>query len=227
MKILLIEDNTETASYLAKGLGERGHAVDVAADGPDGLLRATTGSYDILIVDRMLPRLDGLKLTKMLRAADVDTPILFLTTMSGIDDRVEGLEAGGDDYLVKPFAFSELIARINALARRSQLKGRDAQASKLRVAEMELDLLSRSVTRSGKRIDLQPQEFKLLEYLVRHAGQAVTRTMLLEHVWNLQFEPHTNVVETNLSRLRAKIDRGFETELIQTIRGVGYCVRAG
>ncbi len=226
MKLLLIEDDQETASYVAKGLIERGHAVEVAPDGPGGLVRATTESYDVLIVDRMLPGLDGLKLARMLRAADVETPLVFLTTMGGIDDLVEGLDAGGDDYLVKPFAFSELLARINAVTRRWRRTHDQADpVTRLKVAQMELDLLSRSVTRNGKRIELQPQEFKLLEYLVRHAGEVVTRTMLLENVWNIHFEPHTNVVETHVSRLRAKVDRGFETELIQTVRGVGYCVR--
>lgn len=222
MKILLIEDDPETANYVSNGLKENGHTVDHAANGRDGLFLSASEPYDVMIVDRMLPGLDGLAIVKTIRGAGITTPVLFLTTMSGINDRVEGLEAGGDDYLVKPFAFSELVARINALARRPPAA---VETTKLRVADLEMDLLKRAVSRAGRRIDLQPQEFKLLEYLLRHAGRVVTRTMLLENVWEFHFDPQTNVVETHISRLRGKIDRGFATELIHTVRGSGYCLR--
>lgn len=223
MKILLIEDDAETASFVACGLREQGHVVDVALSGRDGLFLAAEGGYDVMIVDRMLPGLDGLSLVKTVRGAGVKTPVLFLTTLGGIDDRVQGLEAGGDDYLVKPFAFAELLARVNALARRPPMA---AAPTVLRVADLEMDLLQRAVIRDGVRIELQPQEFKLLEYLLRNAGRVVTRTMLLENVWDFHFDPRTSVVETHISRLRAKIDRGFSVELIHTVRGSGYCLRA-
>ncbi len=223
MKILLIEDDPETAAYVANGLKECGHTVDHAANGRDGLFLGAGEPYDVMIVDRMLPGLDGLAIVKTIRGAGVKTPVLFLTTLGGIDDRVEGLEAGGDDYLVKPFAFAELLARINALARRPPLI---AVETRLRVADLEIDVLKRTVIRAGRRIDLQPQEFKLLEYLMRHADQVVTRTMLLENIWDFHFDPQTNVVETHVSRLRGKVDRGFGGELIHTIRGAGYCLRA-
>jgi two-component system OmpR family response regulator len=223
MKILLIEDDAEMAAYLANGLREHGHVVDPVANGRDGLFLAAGERYDLMIVDRMLPDLDGLGIVKTVRGAGVKTPVLFLTTMGGIDDRVEGLEAGGDDYLVKPFAFAELLARVNALARRPPL---NTVETVLRVANLEMDLLKRTATRAGQRVDLQPQEFKLLEYLMRHAGRVVTRTMLLENVWEFHFDPQTNVVETHISRLRSKVDRGFDTELIHTVRGSGYCLRA-
>ena len=223
MKVLLIEDDVETALYVANGLREQGHVVDAVADGRDGLLRAAGEAYEVMIVDRMLPGLDGLGIVKTLRGAGVKTPILLLTTMGGVHDRVEGLEAGGDDYLIKPFAFAELLARVNALARRPPMA---EVATVLRVADLEMDLLKRTVTRQGRRIDLQPQEFKLLEYLLRHAGRIVTRTMLLENVWEFHFDPTTNVVETHVSRLRGKIDRGFAVELLHTVRGTGYCLRA-
>jgi two-component system OmpR family response regulator len=223
MKILLIEDDAEMAAYLANGLRENGHVVDPVANGRDGLFLAAGERYDLMIVDRMLPDLDGLGIVKTVRGAGVKTPVLFLTTMGGIDDRVEGLEAGGDDYLVKPFAFAELLARVNALARRPPL---NTVETVLRVADLEMDLLKRTATRAGRRVDLQPQEFKLLEYLMRHAGRVVTRTMLLENVWEFHFDPQTNVVETHISRLRSKVDRGFDTELIRTVRGAGYCLRA-
>ncbi|HEX3486196.1 MAG TPA: response regulator transcription factor [Micropepsaceae bacterium] len=223
MQILVIEDDAESAGYLISGLEEEGHTVRRAANGRDGLLLATTASFDLLIVDRMLPGLDGLSLVKTLRASHIETPVLFLTTMSGIDDRVTGLNAGGDDYLVKPFAFSELVARVRALLRRP--RGTTVE-TRLKVADLELDLLRRSVTRSGHEVTLQPREFRLLEYLMRHAGHVVTRTMLLDHVWNYHFDPRTNVVESHLSRLRTKIDKGFSPELIHTIRGAGYCLRA-
>ena len=223
MKILIIEDDPETAAYIVNGLKEHGHTVDHAPNGRDGLFLAAGESYDVLIVDRMLPGLDGLGIVKTIRGAGVKTPVLFLTTLGGIDDRVEGLEAGGDDYLVKPFAFAELLARVNALARRPPMT---TVETTLRVADLEMDLLKRTVVRAGRRIDLQPQEFKLLEYLMRHAGRVVTRTMLLEHVWDFHFDPQTSVVETHVSRLRGKIDRGFGAELIHTVRGSGYCLRA-
>ena len=223
MKILLVEDDAETANYLVGGLEEEGHAVTRAGNGRDGLFLAMTETFDLLIVDRMLPELDGLTLVKTLRSARMEAPVLFLTTMAGIDDRVTGLNAGGDDYLVKPFAFSELIARVNALARRPR---GTAVETRFKVADLELDLLKRVVKRSGHEIPLQPREFRLLEYLMRHAGQVVTRTMLLDNVWNYHFDPRTNVVESHLSRLRTKIDKGFGTELIHTVRGAGYCLRA-
>jgi two-component system OmpR family response regulator len=224
LKILLIEDDAVTAAHLRKGLGEHGHVVDHASEGREGLFLATGGEYDVLVVDRMLPHVDGLAIVKTIRAAGIRTPVLFLTTMNGIDDRVEGLEAGGDDYLVKPFAFAELLARTHALARRPPLSQAETV---LRVADLEMDLLKRTVKRSGKRIDLQPQEFKLLEYLMRNAGRVVTRTMMLEKVWDFHFDPKTSVVETHVSRLRGKVDRGFGKELIHTVRGAGYCLRAG
>lgn len=222
MKILVVEDDVETAEYVTNGLREQGYEVDLALNGRDGLFMATSNQHDVVIVDRMLPGIDGLSLVKSLRAAGMQSPVLFLTTMGGIDDRVEGLNAGGDDYLVKPFAFSELLARVQALARRITASLADTT---LRVGDLEIDLLKRSVLRSGKRIDLQPQEYRLLEYLMRHEGQVVTRTMLLEHVWDFHFDPQTNIVETNISRLRSKMDKGFAAELIQTVRGAGYCLR--
>jgi two-component system, OmpR family, response regulator len=223
MKILLIEDDGRLAEFIARGLKEHGHAVDHAACGKDGLFLAAGEPYDVAIIDRMLPGLDGLSIVKMLRGTGNHMPVIFLTTMDGIDDRVEGLEAGADDYLVKPFAFSELLARIGALARRppvSEVK------TALRVGDLEMDLLKREVKRAGRTIDLQPQEFRLLEYLMRSDGRVVTRTMLLEHVWDFHFDPKTSIVETHISRLRSKIDRGFSTELLKTIRGAGYSLRA-
>lgn len=223
MKILLIEDDTRTAQHIIKSLRQHGHVADHASNGRDGLYLAAGELYDVMIVDRMLPGLDGLGVVKTIRGAGVKTPVLFLTTLGGIDDRVEGLEAGGDDYLVKPFAFAELLARINALARRPPMTAVEAV---LRVADLEMDLLKRTVVRAGRRIELQPQEFRLLEYLVRNSGRVVTRTMLLENVWEFHFDPQTSVVETHISRLRSKVDRGFEFELIHTVRGSGYCLRA-
>lgn len=223
MKILLIEDDRETADYIRRGLSEHGHVVDVAPTGKEGLLLAASEPYDLMIVDRMLPGVDGLTIVRTARAAGVKTPVLFLSTLGGIDDRVTGLDAGGDDYLVKPFAFSELLARVNALGRRPALTQAETV---LRVADLELDLIKRTVTRQGRRIELQPREFKLLEYLMRHAGRVVTRTMLLEHVWDFHFDPQTNVVESHISRLRGKVDKGFGSELIHTLRGAGYCLRA-
>jgi two-component system OmpR family response regulator len=223
LRILVVEDDSETAGYLSGGLEEEGHAVSWSRAGRDGLFLAMTENFDLLIIDRMLPELDGLTLVKTLRAARIETPVLFLTTMAGIDDRVTGLNAGGDDYLVKPFAFSELVARVKALSRRP--RGTTVDTS-FKVADLELDVIKHVVKRAGHEIQLQPREFRLLEYLMRHAGQVVTRTMLLDNVWNYHFDPKTNVVESHLSRLRTKIDKGFSPELIHTVRGAGYCLRA-
>jgi two-component system OmpR family response regulator len=223
MKLLVIEDDTETGSYLKKGLEQQGHVVDVAANGRDGLFLAAGETYEVMIVDRRLPGLDGLGVVKTVRGAGVKTPVLFLTTMAGVGDRVEGLEAGGDDYLVKPFAFAELLARVNALARRPPMTQVETV---LKVADLEMDLIGRKVRRAGRGIDLQPREFRLLEYLMRHAGRVVTRTMLLENVWDFHFDPRTNIVETHVSRLRSKVDKGFDPELIETVRGSGYMLRA-
>lgn len=219
MKILLIEDDPQTSAYVANGLREQAHVVDDSASGRDGLFLASGGGYDVMVIDRMLPNVDGLAIVKTIRAAGIKTPVLLLTTLGGVNDRVEGLEAGADDYLTKPFAFAELLARVNALARRPPLTD---EATVLRVGDLELDRLKRTVTRGGKQIELQPQEFRLLEFLMRHADQVVTRTMLLENVWEFHFDPHTSVVETHISRLRAKVDRNFGEELIHTVRGSGY-----
>ena len=223
MRVLIVEDDADVVRYMVKGLHESGMVVDHAVDGEAGLRMATTGSYDVIVVDRMLPGLDGLELVRRLRAGGTATPVLFLSALGKVDDRVAGLRAGGDDYLVKPFAFSELLARVEALGRR---RGALDTQSKLVVDGLEMDLLSREVTRAGRRIDLQPREFTMLEYLMRHAGQVVTRTMLLEHVWEYHFDPQTNVIDVHISRLRAKIDRGFDVPLLHTVRGAGYCLRA-
>jgi two-component system OmpR family response regulator len=222
MKILVVEDDKEAGAYLKKALLEAGHTVDHAADGREGLFLAVGETYDVIVLDRMLPRMDGLAVLRTLRASDVKTPVLVLTALGGIDDRVDGLEAGGDDYLVKPFAIAELLARINALARRPPTQ--DIQ-TRLQVADLSLDMLTRTVTRAGAEVDLQPREFQLLAYLMRHAGKVVTRTMLLESVWDFHFDPKTNIVDTHVSRLRAKVDRGYAQELIHTVRGAGYCLR--
>ncbi|WP_372785470.1 response regulator [Phenylobacterium sp.] len=222
MKLLIVEDDREAASYLKRALSEAGHAVDYAAAGRDGLLLAAGEPYDVIILDRMLPEIDGLAILRTIRASGVKTPVLLLTALGGIDDRVEGLEAGGDDYLVKPFAFAELLARVNALARRPPTQ---ELRTELAVADLKLNLLKRTVTRGGRRIELQPREFQLLEYLLRHAGRVVTRTMLLESVWDFHFDPKTNIVETHMSRLRGKVDRGHGCELIHTVRGAGYILR--
>ena len=223
MKILVVEDDKATREYLAKGLTEAGHVVDAATNGRDGLFLAAGEPYDLMVVDRMLPGLDGVGIVRTVRAAGVRTPILLLTTMGGIGDRVEGLDAGADDYLVKPFSLAELLARLNALARRPPM---GAEPTRLRVADLEMDLLARAVTRAGRRVELQPREFRLLEHLMRNAGQVVTRSMLLEKVWDFHFDPQTNIVDTHVSRLRGKVDRGFGAELIHTVRGAGYCLRA-
>jgi len=222
VRILLVEDDTQSADYVRRGLGEEGHNVAVSAGGREALLDAMAETWDLYIVDRMLPGLDGLSLVRSLRASGDLTPVLFLTTMDGIDDRVDGLNAGGDDYLTKPFAFAELVARVASLGRRPP---QTRSETRLKVADLEIDLLSRRVRRGAQAIELQPQEYRLLEYLARHANQVVTRTMLLENVWDFHFDPRTNVVESHISRLRGKIDRGQDPELIHTVRGAGYCLR--
>jgi two-component system OmpR family response regulator len=222
MKILLVEDDPLTGEYVSQGLREEGHVLSWATDGQQGVFEASVSEWDLLIVDRMVPEIDGLGLVRLLRGAKVETPVLFLTALDGIDDRVAGLNAGADDYLAKPFAFAELVARVNALGRRPR---RTLVETVLKVADLEIDLMARTVSRAGHIIDLQPREFRLLEYFVRHAGQVVTRTMLLENVWELHFDPHTNVVESHISRLRSKIAVGSQKELIHTIRGAGYCLR--
>ncbi|MBD1546261.1 winged helix-turn-helix domain-containing protein [Roseibium aggregatum] len=223
MKILLIEDDKKIADYVVKGFSEAGHVCDHLENGSDGLSQGTRERYDIIIADRMLPGLDGLSMVKALRAAGTKTPVIFLTSVSGVDDRVQGLEAGGDDYLVKPFAFSELAARVAALARRPAMQ---EQETVLRVHDLELDLIRRRVTRAGKEIDLQPKEFLLLETLMRAEGRVLTRTMLLEAVWDFHFDPQTSVVETHVSRLRAKIDKPFDVPLLHTVRSTGYSIHA-
>jgi len=219
MKILVIEDDREAATYLVKGLTESGHTAHHAADGGAGLARALDEQYDALIVDRMLPERDGLALISELRSAGVQTPALILSALGEVEDRVAGLTAGGDDYLVKPYAFSELLARLQALVRRARP---EQQQTLLRIGDLEMDCLKRKVTRAGQVILLQPREFRLLEYLMRHAGQVVTRTMLLEGVWDYHFDPQTNVIDVHISRLRGKIDKGFDQPLLHTVRGAGY-----
>lgn len=221
MRILVIEDDSESAGQIGKLLKERGHEVDIARDGLAGLAMAFASDYDALIVDRMLPGLDGLSVVQRLRAAGKQTGVLILTTMTGLTDRVEGLEGGADDYLTKPFSAPELLARVHALGRRGQLG-----ITRLTVHDLEIDLVRKLVHRGGRKIDLQPQEFRLLQYLMLNAGRAVTRKMLLENVWELHFDPRTNIVETHMSRLRGKVDRGYPMELIHTVRGTGYVLRA-
>ena len=219
MRVLVVEDDLETADYITSSLKAQGHAVDHCDNGKDGFLNALDNDYDVMVFDRMLPRLDGLTLIKSVRGAGIETPILFLSAMDGINDRVEGLLAGSDDYLVKPFSFNELSARLVALVRRPPLK---TEETVLRVADLEMNLIRRTVSRGGTEVELQPREFSLLEYLIRNADRVVTRTMLLEAVWDFHFDPKTNVVETHISRLRNKVDKPFATELIHTIRGAGY-----
>lgn len=226
MKTLIVEDDPVTALYVTEELQKLGHTVCWAPTGTDGFEQARGGDCALIIVDRMLPGLDGLTLVRNLRDHNIQTPVLFLTTMDDLDARVEGLDAGGDDYLTKPFAMPELVARANAIMRRTNLSGDTGTQTRLRAGDLEMDLLSRTVTRNGQPIELQHQEFKLLEYLMQNAGRIVTRTMLLEKVWGLNFDPGTNVVELHMSRLRSKVDRGFAAELIHTIRGSGYVVRA-
>jgi two-component system OmpR family response regulator len=222
MRILLIEDDKEAAAYLGKALREAGHVADHAADGETGAAMAADGGYDVLVVDRMLPKRDGLSLIEELRARGDHTPALILSALGQVDDRVVGLRAGGDDYLPKPYAFSELLARVEALARRQRPGAGDTMLS---VGDLEMDRLAHTVTRGGKPIPLQPREFRLLEYLMKHAGQVVTRTMLLENVWDYHFDPQTNVIDVHVSRLRSKIDKGFGEPLLHTIRGAGYMIR--
>jgi two-component system OmpR family response regulator len=223
MRVLVVEDDPQVAAYLVKGLKEQGHNVDHAADGKNGLFLATSEDYDAMIIDRMLPELDGLAIVKSVRAAGKTTPMLILSALGDVDARVAGLRAGGDDYLTKPFAFSELLARLDALLRR----GRQAPVAEttLRVGDLELDQLTRTVKRGGHVITLQPREYRLLEYLMNNAGRVVTRTMLLEQVWDYHFDPQTNVIDVHISRLRGKIDKGFEQALLQTVRGAGYMIR--
>jgi len=221
VRVLIIEDDKDVASFIEQGLMQAGWNVDVAGDGKDGLFLATTEDYDALVVDRMLPGVEGLTVIRTLRASNNATPALILSALGEIDDRVKGLKAGGDDYLVKPFAFSELLARLEALVRRAQAAGA-ASETMLEVAGLKLDILKREVSRNGQTIDLQPREYQLLEFLIRHAGQVVTRTMLLEGVWNYHFDPQTNVIDVHISRLRAKIDKGFDKPLLHTVRGAGY-----
>jgi len=223
MRILIVEDDLEAADAMARGLVEAGHACERAEDGEAGLTAARAGGFDVLIVDRMMPRMDGVTLVETLRREGDQTPVLFLSALGEVNDRVEGLKAGGDDYLVKPYAFSELIARVEALARRRET---GSVQTLLRVGDLEMDLIGRTVRRQGREIDLQPREFQLLEYMMRHAGQSVTRTMLLEKVWEYHFDPQTNVIDVHVSRLRAKIDKGFDRPMLQTVRGAGYRLAA-
>ncbi|MEM9494830.1 MAG: response regulator transcription factor [Pseudomonadota bacterium] len=224
MRVLVIEDDAEAAAYVAKGLREAGHVVDHALDGESGYDMATAGDYDAYVVDRMLPKMDGLTLLSRRRENGDETPALFLSALGEVDDRVSGLQAGGDDYLVKPYAFSELLARVEALGRRRAAP--TEVTTRFQVGDLELDVITRTVRRASKKIDLQPREFRLLEYLMRHAGQVVTRTMLLENVWEYHFDPQTNVIDVHISRLRSKIDKDFETPLLKTVRGAGYTIAA-
>jgi len=219
MRILIVEDDIEAGAAMVRGLSEAGHQVTHAADGKLGLGAAQDGEFDVLVVDRMTPNMDGLTMVETLRRQGDQTPVLFLSALGEIEDRVTGLKAGGDDYLVKPYAFAELIARVEALARRRET---GSVQTLLRVGDLEMDLIGRMVRREGKEIDLQPREFQLLEYLMRNAGQSVTRTMLLEKVWEYHFDPQTNVIDVHVSRLRSKIDKGFEHPMLQTVRGAGY-----
>ena len=225
MRLLVIEDDRDVAHFLERGLEESGHTVDVAVEGKNGLFLATTERYDAIIVDRMLPNVDGLTIVRTLRASDSTTPVLILSALGDVDDRVGGLRAGADDYVVKPFALSEVLARLDALVRRVRGDARDE--TRLEVGDLTLDLLKREARRGGTLIELLPREFRLLEYLMRHAGQVVTRTMLLENVWDYHFDPQTNVIDVHISRLRAKLDRDFEQPLIHTVRGAGYRLVSG
>ncbi|WP_298423505.1 response regulator transcription factor [Rhodoblastus sp.] len=225
MRVLIIEDDSQASAYLVKAFREAGHVADVASDGLTGYAKAEAGDYDVLIVDRMLPKLDGLSLIGGLREQKIDTPVLIVSALGQVDDRVKGLRAGGDDYLAKPYAFVELLARAEILARRRGAP--QPEETVYRVADLELDRLKHKVYRAGKEIVLQPREFRLLEYLMRYAGQVVTRTMLLENVWDYHFDPQTNVIDVHISRLRGKIDKGHEKQLLQTVRGAGYTLRNG
>ncbi|RFD21246.1 DNA-binding response regulator [Komagataeibacter melaceti] len=225
MHILVVEDDPTVRNFVAKGLKEAGHLVELTDNGKDGLFMAVSEKFDLIILDRMLPGgIDGIRLLETIRAQNNATPVLLLSALADVDDRVQGLKAGGDDYVTKPFAFSELLARVEALGRRGRTE--TAPQTKLELADLEIDLLSRTVRRAGRKIDLQPREFRLLEYLTRHAGQVVTRTMLLEGVWDYHFDPQTNVIDVHVSRLRQKVDKPFDTPLIHTIRNAGYMLRA-
>jgi two-component system, OmpR family, response regulator len=224
MRLLIIEDDRDAADYLVKAFSEVGHVADCAGDGEDGLAMALDGKYDVLIVDRMLPKRDGLSVIGELRAKSITTPVLILSALGQVDDRVKGLRAGGDDYLAKPYSFAELQARVEVLSRR---RGAPSEDTVYRVGDLELDRLSHRVTRNKDEISLQPREFRLLEYLMKHAGQVVTRTMLLENVWDYHFDPQTNVIDVHISRLRSKIDKGFPQPLLHTVRGAGYMIRDG
>ena len=223
MRILVVEDDRDVAGFVVKGLKEAGHVVEHTPNGRDGLFMAASEAFDAIVLDRMLPGgVDGLRLLETLRSQGNTTPVLFLSAMAQVDDRVRGLKAGGDDYMTKPFAFAELLARVEALTRRGKSEG---PVTKLVVADLEMDLLSRGVKRAGQKVDLQPREFRLLEFLMRHAGQVVTRTMLLEGVWDYHFDPQTNVIDVHVSRLRQKVDKPFPTPLIHTVRNAGYMLR--
>jgi two-component system OmpR family response regulator len=223
MRILIVEDDVEAAEAMQRGLSEAGHETSHAADGEAGLKSAQGGDFDVLIVDRMMPKMNGVQVVETLRREGDNTPVLFLSALGEVGDRVTGLQAGGDDYLVKPYAFAELIARVEALARRRET---GSVATLLRVGDLEMDLIGRTVHRQGQEIDLQPREFQLLEFMMRHAGQSVTRTMLLEKVWEYHFDPQTNVIDVHISRLRSKIDKGFDRAMLQTVRGAGYRLEA-
>lgn len=223
MRLLVIEDDKDVSSYIAKGMKEAGHTIDVADNGKDGLFLATTEKYDVLIVDRMLPELDGLTIIQTMRGSSNHTPALILSALAEVDDRVKGLRSGGDDYLTKPFSFAELLARVEILQRRYQNTG-VVQNTKLHAGDLVLDCLARKVTRGDQEVDLQTREFQLLEYMLKNKGKIVTRTLLLEHVWDYHFDPQTNVIDVHISRLRGKIDKGFETQIIRTVRGAGYII---
>ncbi len=222
MRLLIVEDDLEAAAYMVKGLKESGYVADHVADGREALYRVAAESYDAVIVDRMLPGVDGLTIVRTMRTAGNHAPVLILSALGDVDDRVKGLRAGGDDYLVKPYAFAELLARLEALLRRGRA---DPPDTTLKVADLEMDLVARTVKRAGKPIELKPKEFALLEYLMRHAGHVVTRPMLLENVWDYSFDPQTNVIDVHISRLRQKIDKGHDKPLLATIRGAGYSLR--
>ena len=222
MRILLIEDDQKIASFIVKGLKAAGYAVDHSSDGEEGLHLVLNEPYDVAIVDIMLPKLDGLRVIERMRKEKVNTPVIILSAKGSVDDRVRGLQKGGDDYLTKPFAFSELLARVQALLRRASSA---SEPTRLAMGDLSIDLLTREVVRGGEKIELQPLEFSLLEYLMRHAGRVISKTMIMEHVWDYNFDPQTNVVEVRISRLRDKIDRGFDRKLIHTVRGVGYVLK--
>ncbi len=225
MHVLLIEDDARVAAFVAKALREEGHLVDQRADGRTGLLQASTEQYDVIVLDRMLPQVDGLKILQTLRATGDRTPVLILSALGDTDERVKGLRAGGDDYLPKPFAVSELVARVEVLGRRGP--GAEEEAARITIGDFNLDAIGRTVTRGGRRIELTNREFRIIEYLARNAGRIVTRSMLLEQVWDYHFDPQTNIIDQHVSRLRQKLDKGFDTPLIETVRGAGYSIRRG